>query len=174
MLSIKPCPLPDHALLATYKRQGAYTDCFATEVSHTISHEEYIQAFYTTLIFKLERSIIKWAVAKPSSDDEVNLLAAGATDTFSAWSVEDRSKNQLLMCDFKNKTRSWLMIESIEKKDGKRTRLYFGSAVVPDKNLKPAQSPLGAVFKALHWFHLSYSRILLLSAKLRLSQNKRN
>jgi hypothetical protein len=90
-------------------------------------------------------------------------------ETFSAWSVEDRCKNQLLMCDFKNKTQSWLMIESIESKDGKRTRLYFGSVVVADKNLKLGQSVLGVGFKTLHWFHLSYSHILLFSAKLRLN-----
>ncbi len=170
MLSIKTCPLPDHALLNTYKQNGAYTDCYTTEISGAVTHSQYVQAFYSTAIFRLERLILKWAVSKPSSDAQVALLADGETNIFAAWSVEGRSENQLLMCDFKNRTRSWLMIEPIESENGSKTRLYFGSAVVPMKKSKTGKPSLGLIFDALHGFHLLYSVALLFSAKSRLKK----
>jgi hypothetical protein len=170
MLTIESSPLPDEALLGIYKRSGAYTDCYSTEISRAVTHTQFINAFYTTPIFKLERLIIKWAVSKPSSDAEVNLLAEGDVDTFAAWSVESRGKNQLLMCDFQSRTRSWLMIEPLESDN--RTRLYFGSAVVPVKNTKTSESSLGLAFYALLWFHKIYSVLLLFSAKSRLKNSE--
>ena len=171
MFSIKQCPLPDHALLNTYKQNGAYTDCYTTEISGDVTHSQYVQAFYSTAIFRLERLILKWAVSKPSSDTQVALLAAGETNTFAAWSVEERCENQLLMCDYQNRTRSWLMIEAVEGEDGIKTRLYFGSAVVPMKKSKTGKPSLGFIFDALHGFHLLYSVALLASAKSRLMKD---
>jgi len=167
MFSIKSFPLPDDALLGVYKRNGAYTDCYSTEISGSVTHAQFIKAFYTTPVFKLERLILKLAVSKPSSDAEVNLLADGEADTFAAWSVENRGENQLLMCDFKSRTRSWFMIEPVECNN--KTRLYFGSAVVPLKNAKTGVSSLGLAFHALLWFHKFYSVVLLFSAKSRLN-----
>lgn len=171
MFLIESCPLPHNALLATYQRNGAYTDCFKTEISCEISHSDYVCAFYTTSIFKLERIILKWAVSRPSSDAEAVLLAEGKTDTFAAWSVEKRCVNQLLMCDFQQRTRSWLMTESVESEEGIRTRLHFGSAVIPVKNIKTGKSSLGTGFRALLWFHQIYSVVLLRSAKARLAKH---
>jgi len=168
MLSIKPCPLPDNSLLNTYQQSGAYTDCYCIEISHKVTHSQYVNAFYTTSVFKLERSILKWVVCKPSSDSQVVLLANGKTDTFSAWNVEKRCENQLLLCDYQKRTRSWLMIKHLESENGIVTRLYFGSAVVPIKNIKTNNSSFGFAFHALSWFHKMYSVVLLFSAKSRL------
>ncbi len=170
MFSINTCPLPDHALLKPYKQNGAYTDCYTTVIPADVTHAQYVQAFYSTAIFRLERSILKWAVSKPSSDAQVALLASGDANTFAAWSVEGRSENQLLMCDFQSRTRSWLMIEPIESEGGHKTRLYFGSAVVPVKKTKTGKPSLGLIFSALHGFHLLYSVALLFSAKSRLKK----
>lgn len=127
-----------------------------------------MQAFYTTPIFKLERLILKLVVSKPSSDTQLDLLIEGGVDEFSAWTIEHRCKNQLLMCDFQGRTRSWFMIEALEGKNGKQTKLYFSSAVVSSKkrNTNMGSSSLG--FRPLFWFHRKYSMVLLLSAKLRL------
>ena len=168
MLSIKPCKLPQNSLLATYHQNGAYTDCYTTKIPSTVTHSQYIQAFYTTPIFKLERLILKWAVSRPSSDAQVNLLATGASDTFAAWRVEKRCENQLLMCDYQGRTRSWFMIEPVESESGAQTRLYFGSAVVPVKNPKNSGSSPGLVFRALICSHKIYSVTLLFSARSRL------
>ena len=168
MFSIESCPLPDNALLDSYQRSGAYTDCYTTEISGAVTHSQYVHALYTTPVFKLERAILTWVVSRPSSDAQVNLLAEGKIDTFAAWSVENRCKNQLLMCDYQKRTRSWLMIEPIGSPNAPKTRLYFGSAVVPVKNIKTGRSSLGLGFHALLWFHKIYSVVLLFSAKSRL------
>jgi hypothetical protein len=127
-----------------------------------------VQAFYTTPVFKLERAILAWLLTKLSSDAQATLLAEGKTDTFSAWNVENRCENQLLLCDFHKRTRSWLMIKHEEGKSGIQTRLYFGSGVVPKKS---GGSSLGLIFNALFGFHKIYSVVLLHSAKSRLMKN---
>jgi hypothetical protein len=168
--TIKPCPVPDGALLKQYARDGAYTDCYMTDVAGTVTPSEYIAAFYTTPVFKLERLILKYAVSMPSTDDQARRLATGALDTFAAWHVEARGEDQLLMCDFQRRTRSWLMVTPTAGGSGHRTRLYFGSAVVPVKNARTGRLSLGAVFRALLGFHQIYSRVLLHSAKVRLQK----
>ena len=172
MISTNSCQLPEGALLSIYNRKGVYTDCYKTDISGAVTHALYVQAFYTTFVFKLERLILRWAVSKPSSDAQAARLAEGAIDTFAAWHVENRSENQLLMCDFQGRTRSWLMVEPLEGENGLQTRLYFGSAVLAMKNAKIGNVSLGVEFRALLGFHKIYSRILLYSTKSRLSKRK--
>lgn len=172
MLSIKSCSLPESALLNSYQKSDAFTDCYCTELPFAISHSQYIQAFYTTTLFRFERSMIKWLIAKPSSDAQVALLATGDIEEFSAWTVESRGENQLLLCDYQKFTRSWLMIETVEKEEITHTKLYFGSAVVPKEGSKPGKPSFGFIFHALAWFHKIYSIALLRSAKSRLLKSK--
>lgn len=94
-----------------------------------MTQSQYVIAFYTNSIFKIERIILKWIVAKPSTDLQAQHLADGSIDTFAAWQVEDRSENQLLLADFQGRTRSWLMVVPLVVGDEVHTRLYFGSAV---------------------------------------------
>ncbi len=172
MFSIERHPLPADALLADYVRDGHYTDCYSTEVSKTVSHTEYVEAFYTTCLFKVERKILRWLVGKPSTDQQARQLAAGELDSFAAWHVEKRNENQILMCDFRHRTRSWLMVSSGTGSDGAGTRLYFGSAVVPFHKSRSGASSLGMSFKLLAGFHKAYSVALLFSAKLRIESHK--
>ncbi|WP_374582468.1 hypothetical protein [Pseudoduganella sp.] len=147
--------LPAHSLLQHYRAQGDYTDCFAIEVPRRVSHADFVEAFYTTAVFKLERALLSLLVSRPSRDAEVRELADGRREQFSAWSVEARAPGQLLMCDFAGSTRSWLMAEEA----GPGTRLYFGSAVVRRRQ--------GGAFHALLGFHKLYSSILLRAAAAR-------
>lgn len=163
-LRLRPCDLPADALLQRYRDNGAYTDGYAIEVADTVSLADYIEAFYTTWVFRLERAILAVAVARPSTDAQARALANGATDTFAAWTVEARGPDQLLLCDLHGRTRSWLMREAI---DG-GTRLYFGSAVVPMADRRTGERRLGAAFGALLGFHKLYSRTLLRAAVARL------
>ena len=166
MNPISTPPLPEHALLARYAGNGSYTDCYATDLPGSISHAEFVAAFYTTWLFKLERAILRWLVAKPSTDDEAAELAQGGRHSFAAWTVEASAPNQLLMCDFLGNTRSWFMVEP--RHGGGVTRLYFGSAVVArDANHGPPR--LGFSFRALLGFHRRYSRALLAAARARLT-----
>jgi hypothetical protein len=160
--------LPAHALLARYAADGGYTDCFVTEVPGAVSQPEFVNAFYTTWLFRLERWILKWLVARPSTDAEATDLARGSRDSFAAWTVEARAADQLLMCDFRGDTRSWLMTEPASRNGGAVTRLFFGSAVVARRNSRSGERRLKPQFRLLLGFHKLYSRALLRAARRRL------
>ena len=169
MLSVERCDLPENSLLSEYRNNGAYTDCYATDIDRKISQIEYIRAFYTTVPFKVERTILKWAVSKPSTDEEVCLLAEAKVETFAAWDVEARRDDQILLSDYRRRTRSWLMSEPSSSKDGDSTRLYFGSAVVPIRIKETEELRMGKTFSVLLQFHRLYSQVLLSSARSQLS-----
>jgi hypothetical protein len=173
MFSIKKVPLPMNTLLDRYSIDGAYVDCYSTEVPGGVSLPEFIFAFYTTSLFKLERWILKRIVSKPSTDALAKLLADGKIEVFAAWHVEDRSENELLMCDFVDRTRSWFMVVPADATSGARTRLYFGSAVVPIRNFKTGKPSLGWVYRLLLGFHKIYSVLLLHSAASRVQRGIR-
>lgn len=173
MPTIQQCDLPEGALLHKYRGQDAYADCYVAEVERPVSQSEYVEAFYTTAVFKLERLILKWFASRPSTDMEARQLAAGTRDAFAAWSVEGQTSDQLLLCDFAGRTRSWLMAVPIDNDDHSAgTRLYFGSAVVPVVSARSGKATLGFVFRALLGFHKLYSRVLLHTAKSRLMRRR--
>lgn len=168
MPAIKESTIPDSGLLNSYTLNGSYTDCYVTEIATTVTHSQYVAAFYTSWIFKLERFILRWVVNKPSTDAQAKQLADGSNEAFSAWSVESRSDNQLLMADFQGRTRSWLMVMPLDTANTAQTRLYFGSAVVPIEDPETGETSMGGGFNLLLGFHKLYSRILLRSARSRL------
>jgi hypothetical protein len=164
---IKKCSVPADTLLEKYSMNGGYADCYTTDTAVQISLSQYVLAFYTTSLFKLERFILNWTVASPSTDSQAKQLAHGDIDRFAAWSVEDRNESELLMCDLNGRTRSWLMVASEDTNSRLHTRLYFGSAVVPIQDLKTGISSIGLMYQALLGFHQIYSVLLLYSAKVR-------
>lgn len=170
MFSIEACMLPDEALLKRYAQNGIYTDCYRTDTPRPVTHEQFVNAFYTTLIFKLERLILKLAVSKPSSDAQARQLANGSIDKFAAWEVEDRCDNQLLMSDFRGRTRSWLMVLPADSENNRITQLYFGSAVIPVQNETTGRVSIGPGFRVLLGFHKAYSLVLLYAARSRLKK----
>ena len=167
MTVVQHCELPESAFLRAYQSH-AYVDCFAADIALPVSLEQFVAAFYTTSLFKLERRILKWAVSKPSTDDEARQLAAGSIVEFAAWYVEERAPNQLLLSDMNNRTRSWLMIAPAPSSDSPATRLYFGSAVVPTRNRRSGNAEMGFAFRALLGFHKLYSVALLRAAASKL------
>jgi hypothetical protein len=154
------------ALLSRYVGAGAFVDCYVAEVTRRVSCAEYVEAFCTTSIFKLERAILGIFVSRPSTDAEARQLARGERATFAAWTVEARSLDQLLMTDLSGRTRSWLMVAP---SGNGMTLLYFGSAVVPVRDPTTGRGSLGLLFSALLGFHKLYSLALLLSARSRLA-----
>ncbi|ESQ88796.1 hypothetical protein ABENE_15475 [Asticcacaulis benevestitus DSM 16100 = ATCC BAA-896] len=152
-------------MLQAYRDARAYTDGFSLDLPRVVSLTEYILAFYTTPLFKAERLVLTMLVAKPSTDEQARVLAAGDTDAFAAWTVEGRTENQILMCDYQRKTRSWLMCEP---HCTGVTRLYFGSAVVPERIHSNGEVYLGVGFHMLLPFHKLYSYALLRSAARRM------
>lgn len=159
--------LPDKALLRRYVDSGEYTDCFSTEVPKGVSLADYVAAFYTTWLFKAERVVLRWFASLPSTDDEAVQLARGNRDAFAAWTLEDRSDDQLLMIDVRRQTGSWFMQESAEQ----GSRLYFGSVVFKQKQT-PAGRELRWTYRAMLGLHRFYSRALLSSARSRLLRSR--
>lgn len=161
----RPCPLPPEALLNRCLASGAFTDCYFIDMARPVTHAEFVEAFYTTPVFKLERLILRLFVSRPSTDAQAGQLARGEISSFAAWSVEARAPDQLLLCDLSGRTRSWLMVAASPNPDFIGTRLYFGSAVVPVRSPDTGRTSLGPVFSALLGFHKVYSRILLRAAE---------
>jgi hypothetical protein len=161
-------PVPDHALHAHYLRNGAYVDCYLIHLDREVTLPQFVAAFYTSWLFKLERWILGWSVRKPSTDEEARQIAAGEITQFAAWSLELRAPDQLLMCDFMKATRSWFMVAPGAQP--RSTRLYFGSVVTSRVNEQTGQRELGRSYRWLMGFHRLYSRALLRAARARLSR----
>ena len=169
--SIEPCSLPKHALLARYQLGGdleGYTDCFAIKLQKRIEFADFVVAFYTSPLFKIERFILR-LIGKPANDKKARELALGLRADFAAWTVEDRSQDQILLCDFMKKTRSWLMVELSDEE--RQSNLYFGSAVVfKTSETNEVKPPAG--FSLLSRFHVWYSKALLNAAHRQLVKSK--
>jgi hypothetical protein len=168
MPSIEPCEVPPNSLLRAYKAGAGFADCYVAEVQGAVTQAAFVEAFYTTPLFKIERMLLRYLASNPASDADAKQLAAGKATKFSAWRVEKQSPSELLLADFTGRTRSWLMAAPVAGPDQPlRTRLYFGSAVVPrsGKAGRAVQEPrMGWVFHALLGFHRLYSRLLLRAA----------
>lgn len=158
-------PLPDASMLLPYAARGAYTDCYTLDVAGAVSHAAFVTAFYTSRLFKVERLILKMLIGKPSTDAEMVQVAAGTLDRFAAWSVEARATDQILACDYQGRTRSWLMVAPVA---AGATRLFFGTAVVPDTDHKTGAQTMPLAFRLLLGFHRVYAQALLRSAVARL------
>jgi|Marorgknorr_s2lv_3_1036020.scaffolds.fasta_scaffold00331_6 hypothetical protein len=164
MNSVIRCHLPPHALLDNYAQTPEnYTDCYCTIVPGQITIERYITAFYNSIGFLPERFILGWVLGKHANAQTVRKLASDQADEFSAWKVEARSSDQLLLADTSGATRSWLMVEPLDSK----TKLYFGSAVVHRSSIR--KNPRTFSFSALLLFHKAYSRLLLAAATAELN-----
>jgi hypothetical protein len=171
-MKIEACSLPDGALLARYRDMpGAYTDCFTASVGREVSASEFIEAFYTTWLFKCERFVL-FLIGHGCTDADARRLARGEADAFAAWTVEGRADHQLLVCDFAKLTRSWLMISA--RSDGQPgTQLYFGSAVVPTAKDSSGNPRPSAAFRWLQPVHAFYARALLRAAASKLTRQMR-
>ncbi len=166
VFSASACALPPDALLTVYGEDARhFTDCYVVEVAGPVSLSEFVTAFYTTRLFRVERLILSLVLGARASDADAADLANGKASRYSAWSVEGRRETQLLMCPVDGRTRSWFMATPGDDA-GAASRLYFGSAV-----LNAPKSGLTAfMFKALLGFHKLYSLALLSSARAKLGR----
>lgn len=169
MSTVRLSELPKTSLLLGTQAAGSFADCYVTEVDGAFSQAAFVEAFYTTRLFKLERAILRWLLAKPSTDRQARELAAGRASSFAAWRVESRTAEQLLLADFTGRTRSWLMAEPADQSaSSPHTKLYFGSGVGPRAGARAGTHNMGFAFHALLGFHRLYSRLLLGAARSRL------
>jgi len=164
---VRASQVPPDSLLGRYITSGAYADCYVTELPAAVTHAQFVEAFYTTSLFKLERLLLGLLLSRPSTDAQAKQLAEGHLSSFAAWSVESRAENQLVLAA--GRTRSWLMVAPAPGAMPARTQLFFGSAVVPPRSSSGTRGSMGLLFTVLLGFHKLYSRALLVSAGARLS-----
>lgn len=164
---VRVSEVPSDSLLGRYVARGAYADCYVTELPARVSHAEFVEAFFTTPLFKLERLLLRLFLSRPSTDAQAKQMAEGRLSSYAAWTVELRAENQLVLAT--GRTRSWLMVAAVGAQSN-RTRLFFGSAVIPIRTASGSPRRMGPLFTALLGFHKLYSRALLLSARARLSR----
>lgn len=153
--------LPSDALLHQYDQHGHYTDCFRIDLPTAVSLAQFIEAFYTTWLFRLERAVLSVALRRRITDTHVTELANGA-QTFAAWQVEGRDDAQILLRDVSGRTRSWLHCLAA---DDSSTRLYFGSAVLAH------DGTLSRIVTMTIPLHRAYARGLLRTAVNRLNRS---
>ena len=162
-MKVEQIAVPQASLLHRYVAQdGAYTDCFQVVIAKSATHSEFVQAFYTTWLFRLERCVLALALRRRISDEEVSALADDRSNRFAVWHVEARSENQMLLADNSGHTKSFLALEALETGS---VRLIFGSAVVTKGKQK-----LSRLVRATIWLHRLYSIGLLKAAALRLQR----
>jgi hypothetical protein len=171
MSIVEQQPVPEWSLLKTFRAGtdsqawGDYLDCFTTRIERAALLPDYVFAFYTGEAFRAERWILRFAVNKPSIDDDVRALAEGTATQFSAWVVRQRTETQLLLEDFQGKTRSWLAITTPAQG---ATQLYFGSGIKSARNPTTGAAEMSWGFRWLSGFHIYYSRVLLGAGRRRL------
>jgi hypothetical protein len=161
---LRTCRGPIHP-----ERWGKYGDCFSVSIEGAVSLAQFVAAFYTSPLFRIERLILGVLAAAPSKDSEAHALAVGSGTAFAIWYMGARTATQLLMCDRFERTRSWFRVVTL---NGDRTLLQFGSALAAIPGRPSSEAPNGK-FRVLLAFHVWYSQALLHSANRRLMRNRR-
>jgi hypothetical protein len=173
MPTVHPCEVSLNSLLRQYKDYPGYADCFVTEIPGTVTQAAFIEALYTSPLFKMERTLLQVLASRPATDEDATALASGTATRFSAWRIEAQSSSELLLADFTGRTRSWLMAAPAPLTNNPpSTLLYFGSAVVPLPSQGGQAARMGWGFHALLGFHRLYSRLLLSAAGKRVAALK--
>ena len=158
-------PPPADSLLAHLAAErSAFADAYTLQLPRTVSLAEFVEAFYTTRLFKLERALIT-LFGRPSSDAMARAVARGEGVRLAVWTIEARRPDELLMHEDSGATRSWFRAEA----GAAGTTLWFGSAVVPRRREPGGEPRMSWVFHALLGFHRWYSRALLKAAARRLA-----
>lgn len=157
---VRRIDVPEDTLIAIDTgERGGFADSFVTEVPGAIPLATYVEAFYTTPVFKAERMLLRLA-GHPSTDADARAVATGTANSFAVWRKPLRRGNELLIQEASGATASWFMTQPAAT----GTRLYFGTTVRPAKDTNAAPG----IYRALTGVHLLYSRILLASAARRI------
>ena len=161
--------LPSSTLLSALREQGCFADCYTTTLPRPVTQAQFVEAFYTTPLFKAERWVLRCLAGRRSSDAQARELARGRRDAFAVWKVAQRAPDQILLTDETGRTSSWLMVRpEAATSAGVSTRLFFGSAIRPRRVGATGQAQFGPGFHALLGLHGFYSRRLLQAAAARL------
>jgi hypothetical protein len=90
---VSACEVPEGSLLAAYGGPGDYRDFYVREVPGEVSLAQYIERFYSSMVFAPERIVLGFvgrAKGWDASADAIRALALGDADRFGAWEVVER------------------------------------------------------------------------------------
>jgi hypothetical protein len=177
MFSVGRDAVAEDSLLRTYQggtwpeRWGRYGDCFSLIAERRVSLTDFVFAFYTSPVFRIERFLLGAFAGAASSDSQARAVADGSAASFALWYVGERTATQLLMCDRYERTRSWFRVVALDRG---RTLLQFGSAVAATGDDRTGDEKIGGTFRWLVGFHVLYSQVLLHAAKVGMTQRGLN
>jgi hypothetical protein len=159
-MTVVDTPVPPDSLLGRLAAgRGAFADAYTLHLPGRVALADFVEAFYTTRLFRLERGLIA-LFGRPSSDAMARAVARGDGERLAVWTVEARTADELLMHEDSGATRSWFRVEA----GPGGTTLWFGSAVVPRRRGPSGEPRFGWGFHALLGLHRVYSRALLRAA----------
>lgn len=167
---INPTTVPPGSLLHRLGQDGQFTDCFTTVIPAVVTLPQFIEAFYTTPLFKAERAVLRVLLKQRTTDREAHELAQGARTAFAVWRLVERTSHEILLSDESGRTSSWLMIREEGDASSRATRLFFGSAIKPTARSASGAPQLSTVFRAILGFHTLYSIKLLQATAARLKR----
>lgn len=163
-----PIELPESTLLHDLRCGGCFADCFTTTIPLAVTQAQFVEAFYTTPLFRAERLVLRFLAGRGSTNEQASELANGSRATFAVWHVAARATDQILLTDETGRTSSWLMAVPAQAQHVPSTRLFFGSALKPRSVSQTGLPEFSPVFHALLGMHTIYSRHLLQAAAARL------
>lgn len=164
-MPVKKCQIPKDSFLDAYASlPGCHTDCFSVGVSDPVTLPDFIGAFFTSPVFRLERWVLAVFAAAKTTDMDIGNLASGKSDRLAMWVVEARKCDQIILAVGSGPIRSWLMVAP-NPNHAQGAILHFGSVVLPMTDAANGTPKIGLVFRLFLGFHKFYSRILLWSAK---------
>ncbi|MTI09151.1 hypothetical protein [Curvivirga aplysinae] len=169
MTEVKETAIPLNSFMNFYHESpGHHADAFVGQIDGIVTLEDYILAFFDSPIFRIERSILSLFLLRRIKQSEIKELASGRSQQFALWKTKKRNEEELLLEVGDSQIRTWF---HTEQEQSNKTKLYFGSAIVPDTTSKNAKEGIGFTFRFFMGFHKLYSRILLQSALKKLKRN---
>ncbi|MEM8591143.1 MAG: hypothetical protein AAGF13_01325 [Pseudomonadota bacterium] len=135
-------------------RPGAYADFYEVSVDGEPDLERFLRTFFDTWVFRLERRVLRLLKYERTDRADVLAIAAGKSDSFAAWEVEERREREVIFVFAPPMGRTWLGVS-----DAGGTKLQFGSALIPREGER-----LPWYVRATIPFHRLYSRTLLSAA----------
>ena len=86
---VSACEVPEGSLLAAYGGPGDYRDCFVREVPGEVSLAQYIERFYSSMVFAPERMVLG-LIGRGASAEDISALARSEADRIMVWEVIER------------------------------------------------------------------------------------
>lgn len=164
MITVKRIGVPEGSFLKAYEgREGCETDCFQADVPGHPDIDRFVHIFFDTWVFRIERRLLALLGEDYATSEDVAALAGRSSDTLAAWTVQDRSADEIILAFKRPRGRTWLQATQLDGSLGS-TRLRFGSALLPNIDSEGQTASISWGLKIGLPLHRLYARLLLAAA----------